>query len=658
MLLSHKVYDRKFREKLPDVIKAIPPGSFSDDDMAEGNAKPKKSKKKLKLSRDGMYPREEDVVRKWWISELPSPDHYGEESLDQRIRRRVLDLRIRETLAQLILMLEILALEALSTYKVPNESISIHADSEGASKDPKPKPSKRKKKLDDIDLLIDLLVDKLCIWQSVEQDDVISFDARTSKYGGGETPGNTSSGDRLQSFCVEVVVPFYMSRLPEKANMINKAFGGPIQHSPPKRKAAKPPTSKKPGEPKEPEPKRSRRTLSRVATDTTAQTTLKRPTPSLNRSTTEPGVFPGIKREESEVRLSAIPFQRSPSAASRHSMATLKQLTRREIDLAPTAAATAKIRQKKRVEEDLKEAITALKKPNRGLAAGGYADELEKRKLGSGMANKSKKQANPVRKLTKDVLVSETPRAVRRIADMVEGTPAHPRNPFMSTSRSDTPSSSAFCIPSSIVRPSTSMVPGTTSRSGTRHNAVQSSVSETPSKGPSARKLFSSQETGSNSVKMHKKLPPPFKLAAPKFSDDPPQRPPDAVFETPSRPRSRHHDVGPPKGTKAIFSTPVKSSATPFSVQSSSTKTTAAVFSTPVKGNTSAPPLQTEEPAAIFSTPLKSIAQITSNTTAISSTPEKPETINPASLPNTREAAITDDDKDIYDALGWNDDDL
>jgi hypothetical protein len=125
--------------------------------------KPKKSKKKLKLSREGIYPQEEALVKKWWQSELPSGDSMATETLDQRIRRRIGDLRVRETLAQLILMLEIIALEALSTHKPLTDQHSI-ADGTQTQSEPK----KRKKKLDDINLQLDLLLDKLCIWDKAE----------------------------------------------------------------------------------------------------------------------------------------------------------------------------------------------------------------------------------------------------------------------------------------------------------------------------------------------------------------------------------------------------------------------------------------------------------------------------------------------------------
>lgn len=480
MLLSHKAEEKKYREKLQEVVKTIPPGYLSDDDVADTTTKPKKPKKKVKLNRDGVYPDEPEVVKKWWRSEMPNPDMYGEETLDQRLRRRLADLRVRETLAQMILMLEIVSLETLATYKGPPEEAAC-PDETQAQGEVQAKPKKRKKKLDDVNIQLDLLLDKLCIWQSVEQEGVLDFEAKASNDQGGT--GSNSGNDRLQSFCVEVIVPFYMNRLPEQARTVNKKLGGPTASSP-KRKAMKPPaTSRKSGEPKEPEAKKSRRTLGRVATDSTGQTGRQRPTPSLHRSATDSALVRGIKREASEVSLSAIPFQRSPSNAARQSMSHMKLLKGREIDLVTTsAAAVAKMKQRKRVEEDLQEAISALKKPNRSLAAASYADELEK-KRGSGASSKSRKSANPVRRIGKDVQVSATPRVVRTTKGVVDQTPVHQRNPFV-RSRQDEAPSSDFCIPSSAARLQSSIVPGTVQRSVSARHPNLAAVSETPTRPP------------------------------------------------------------------------------------------------------------------------------------------------------------------------------
>ncbi|EAT85450.2 hypothetical protein SNOG_06799 [Parastagonospora nodorum SN15] len=521
MLLTPKASEKKYYEKLPAVIRALPPGSFSDDEPTVAASKPKKTKKKLKLSREGVYPHEEAMIKKWWHSNMPT----GEETIDQRIKRRIGELRVRETLAQLTLMLEVIALEALSTYKPPPED-DLPVDETQALEDSQAKPKKRKRKLDDIGLQLDLLLDRLCIWHATEEAGILDFDAKiTQQYDDAEGLGRGGASDRLRDFCIEVIIPFYMNRLPEQALMINKKLGGPAHTSPPKRKAMKPPTtSRASGEPKEPDLKKSRRSLARVATETMRRST-SRATPSLSRSATDSALIKGVKREG-----------------------------RRELDLTtPSAAVTAKLKQKQRVEEELKDAITALKKPNRGLAAGGYVEEVERRSLGP--FSRSRKQLNPVRKVVKEVQVSATPRIGRRTKDMVGQTPGyHHRisNPFARTSTSAAPPSSDFFNPSSGSRQQP-MVPGTVHRSATARNLALHNVAETPSKAPTM-KVF---ESGAARRTI---------FATPSKSHvAPANRSAEHVFESPVK------AVGSSPPTSANFrhttvaATPIKSFSTPVS---------------------------------------------------------------------------------------------
>ncbi|KAG9186611.1 hypothetical protein G6011_09719 [Alternaria panax] len=551
MLLSPKASEKKYHEKLPSLIKEIPPGSYSDDEHAKGTGKPKKSKKKVKLSREGVYPQEEALVKKWWQSELPSGDSMATETLDQRIRRRIGDLRVRETLAQLILMLEIVALEALSTHRPP---LVQQPTADGTQTQSEPK--KRKKKLDDINLQLDLLLDKLCIWHATEEMGILDFDTKPSRHAdGSDASGRNGSSDRLHSFCVEVIIPFYINRLPEQALMVNKKLGGPTHSLPTKRKAARPPlASRKSGSSERPEAKKSRRSLARVATDNTGRI-IERITPSLGRSATDSALLDGIKREGSEVPLSAIPFRRSPSKSARQSMSQIRHLQGRQIDLAqPSAAASAKIKHKQRVEEDLQEAILALKKPNRGLAAGGYVADIEQR--GLGLPNKSRKPTVTVRKTIKDVQVSATPRVNKRTKNMVEQTPTHHHyDPFFRPPGAEAPSSSGLCVPSSGVRPPAAMVPATGHRHTTARNLAQLGIAETPSKAPN------SQPFSTDSVR-RKIFATPLKAAAPLGGRDVAQSP---VFETPVKTRgsSAHDDTD--LALPALFATPTKPIFTPAS---------------------------------------------------------------------------------------------
>ncbi|KAF9741026.1 hypothetical protein PMIN06_006610 [Paraphaeosphaeria minitans] len=632
MLLTHKSEEKKYREKLPEVIKEFPPRGFSDDEVVVPK-KPKKSKKKVKPNRDGMYPQETEVVKKWWFGGISTAEIARDESMDQRIKRHLGDLRIREALLQMILILEITALESLSTYKAPADQDIAAEESRAATQatESQSKPT-RKKKTDDVNLLLDLLLDKLCIWQSIEQDGVLDFYA--SKQDEGLV--GSSGKDRLQNFCIEVIVPFYMNRLPEQARMVNKKLGGPAPLSPPKRKAIRPPNvSRKSGEPKEPALTKPRRSLGRVATDTTGRTGSVRAL-SLNRSATDSTLLNAIKREKGEVPLSAIPFQRSPSNAVRQTSSHLKLLKGREMDLNTTSkAAAARAQQRKRVEEDLKEAITALTKPNRGLAAGSYADDIEKRGLGSlASATRSRKPANPVRKIQKDVQVTATPSARRRTKDMMQQTPMHHGNPFVRPRPSDTHPQSDFCIPSSAARPPpSSVVPATVQRSATARTSAPQGVAETPSKRQATRKPFSIPAPTGRKV-----ITTPSKARTVRLTLD---SPPQAVDGTPTKavasspPNATNKRLAPTPRT--LFATPVKG-AVPAQVIESPLP----AFSLPtgpmdVFKNNLAP-----TPRTLFATPLKKSARAQVAESPSPALPRRPETVEEPS---------------IYDTLGWNDDD-
>jgi DNA replication regulator SLD3 len=572
MLLSPKASEKKYYEKLPTLIRAMPVGMISDEETTTKPSKAKKSKKRTKLSRDGVYPLEDAFIKKWWRSEMPNADNNGQEAIEMRIRRRIGDLRVRETLAQLILMLEIIALESLATYKGPSEKEPLVDENEPReiSHD---QPKKRKKKLDDIALQLDLLLDKLSIWHATEEVGILVFDSKAAKQQDSADSNGKNGNDRLHGFCVEVIVPFYMSRLPEQALAVNKKLGGPVIASS-KRKAIRPPlASKKSGDSKEPEMKKSRRSLARVATDTAGKTGRKE-TPSLARSATDTALLrqSSIKRETSEAPLSAIPFKRSPSRA-RQSMSQLRHLQGREMDLTATsAAAAAKLKHKARVEDDLKEAIATLKKPNRDLAAGSYMAEIEKRELGS--ANRSRKQANPVRKVVKDVQVTATPRVGRRTKNVVEQTPVYyHQDPFVRPSATEAVLQSDLVIPSSGIRQPSSVVPGTIQRSVTVRELAQPGIAETPSKAPTT-KLFTS------GAARRTIFATPVKSSTRLFDADP--HPTSNIFETPVK---AAHSSSPTD----IHAMPPIIAATPVKTAVSQEEIAPITFMTPEK--------QAEEPS-------------------------------------------------------------
>lgn len=205
LVLYLNVMDKKYREPLPNIIQSIPPGDVSDDQMDDKTGqklkkKKKKKRKKLSPGKDGLYTEEDRYISKWWRASYDDSTAFSvEETRDQLIKRRLASLRTRETKLQIILILEVLALEM---------SVSKGQGTTDSQKDEMKDSKKGKeKKMQDLNLILELLVDRLCIWQSLNNEDL-------SRGESGKTSKSTqvSSHDDLRDFCVEVIVPLYASR--------------------------------------------------------------------------------------------------------------------------------------------------------------------------------------------------------------------------------------------------------------------------------------------------------------------------------------------------------------------------------------------------------------------------------------------------------------
>ena len=135
---------------------------------------------------------------------------------------------------------------------------------------------------------------------------------------------------------------------------------------------------------KRPVPAKLRRSLQRVLTDERENRSVSNGPGgpiSLMRSATAP-VLPGLKREASEApSLGSIPFADSKLVqANRGGVLSSKQFSRREVDMSSLAPKVGVKRMSQvNIEAELKEAISALKKPNRELAGKVLAEIAEKR---------------------------------------------------------------------------------------------------------------------------------------------------------------------------------------------------------------------------------------------------------------------------------------
>ena len=204
MILDVKSMDKKYRDKLPAMIASFPPGSLSEDEEAPPTISNRRKSKKPKLNKDGVYPFEEGYVKRWWTTVDAGPGRAQEhETAQELLKRRLAELRSRETFTQIILILEVMALEA--SMGIPKDDNLAHEGVDRSQAEGLAERKKQRKKNQDLNLLLDLLVDKLSIWQSIEQGEGILYKGKTQS--GALFSDKPVDQDLLGTFCTEVIVP-------------------------------------------------------------------------------------------------------------------------------------------------------------------------------------------------------------------------------------------------------------------------------------------------------------------------------------------------------------------------------------------------------------------------------------------------------------------
>lgn len=186
----------------------LPAVDFSEGDLGQTTAllggAGRKLKQRKKVGKNGLFPGEELYLAKWWVKRDLSAS--GGESRDAELRRLLIEQRVRETELQIIIILETLALEALKASTNSNAEPSTTAakdeDASGAKK--------KRKKPQDLNTLVELLLDRLCIWQSMGHQEAKVTEKRSNadfKQDRDNTAIKGHSSDRLRDFCIDVVVP-------------------------------------------------------------------------------------------------------------------------------------------------------------------------------------------------------------------------------------------------------------------------------------------------------------------------------------------------------------------------------------------------------------------------------------------------------------------
>ena len=208
LILSTTLIDKKYRDGLPGCISLldIQDESGNEANQVAGNPKKRRSSKKMKPGKNGLYSAEDILIRRWWASHDDDSEYGGLGATKEEITKsRVSQLRIRETQLQIIVILEVLALKPLASAPEDDGEFLPAALPTTETIDGKEKATKPKKP-DHLTMLIDVHIDRLCIWQS------IALEATKAPVGGRPIQGSAASllkptDNILRDFCVEVIAP-------------------------------------------------------------------------------------------------------------------------------------------------------------------------------------------------------------------------------------------------------------------------------------------------------------------------------------------------------------------------------------------------------------------------------------------------------------------
>ena len=202
--------DIKYRETLPGLIKGLPFEHLSEDDgesIVTALSKKIRKSRKTKIGKNGLYPREELDIARWWLSrDISATACDTVETREEATRVALLEQRAKETQMQIILVLEILALEvsipAISMKEIVSET-AIHEDMGPDRK------TRKARKQQDLNILLDLLIDRLCIWHSmsVDEGNHVDKERKPTSSAGAQIGVVATDRDHLRQFCVDVVLP-------------------------------------------------------------------------------------------------------------------------------------------------------------------------------------------------------------------------------------------------------------------------------------------------------------------------------------------------------------------------------------------------------------------------------------------------------------------
>lgn len=207
LVMTTVIIDKKFRETIPEIVAKVKTLVGESD---TGAPKPRKRKaKKPKLGKDGLYPGEVDHIRRWWWSRQPVSTVDDEKTLTATENKyHISCLRRRETQLQMIIILEILALEPLALAKGPESRLPGMEPPVAASREASLEPLAKKRNKHNLPVLLDVHADRLCIWQSTTSDEIKAVAESQMPTAGHEgEKAERANSDPLRDFCVDIIMP-------------------------------------------------------------------------------------------------------------------------------------------------------------------------------------------------------------------------------------------------------------------------------------------------------------------------------------------------------------------------------------------------------------------------------------------------------------------
>jgi DNA replication regulator SLD3 len=473
-LISSKKMDLKYRDTIPKIIDA----ALLQESPGKGNgrspfvARTRKPSKRKKLGKDGLFPGEDVLIRMWWLNrDVVKNEDPSHQPREREMRDALAELRNRETQIQIILILEVVALESVREVETPQTLPAIMVKEEpndDSSKHDLAKVPLKASKKQDLKSNLDVLVDRLCIFESVG----IPGMATTGEAEVNNKPEpRKRSRDKLREFCCNIIAPFYFGKTPELVTEISRKLGGPNMSliKPVPSLGTTPLSRTKPGEAID-SSRRSipRRTLERVLSE--EQSSRQQSPPVLMRSSTMPST--GQRSRESTE-----PPQRP---CSRGTLQRSHSFSNREVDLVASNEAQETKRKKlvnlAKQKEELSAAIQALRKPNRNLVGKEIMAEVEKRSAERNSIQGRRLSRSPSNPAL-GIEIAATPKKVMKSSKM----------DAIDAEQSEVGGRSIeqLAIPSSTLRPTylNGAKERTRPHSALTKRAILSTVHETPSRG-------------------------------------------------------------------------------------------------------------------------------------------------------------------------------